>query len=128
MPQFVRKQIADEVRAQVMDGSTAGRLGRARRAAGMDQTHQASIGDLRVRYESDLFDRNNDNQFTNFNAINDGSAVRCSSLGDRSGPGVPPFLNTTQDRTRFRLRARFGVQAQIDDWVSGSHPRGHRPG
>ncbi len=117
VPQFIRRQIADEVRAQVMDQAQT--EGWAAPDALPEWTKRIKLfGDIRVRAEDDLFDRNNNNQFINFNGINNGSPFDANSYGQANGTQAnPPFLNTTQDRQRFRLRARFGVEADVDDWV-----------
>ncbi len=114
VPQFVRKQIADEVRAQVLTESQ--QEGWAAPGIIPDWTRRFKLyGDLRVRYERDSFDRNNYNQFINFAAINNGTAFDFSNYGGGADTvGNPPFLNTTQDRDRARVRARLGVQATID--------------
>jgi len=120
VPQFVRKQIADQVRAQVLDQEKE--EGWAAPDALPEWTKRIKLfGDLRVRAEDDTFDRNNSNQFINFNSINNGSPFDANSYANGSGTQAnPPFLNTTQDRERFRLRARFGVEADIDDWVTAT--------
>ncbi len=117
VPQFIRKQIADEVRAQVMDQAQT--EGWAAPDALPEWTKRIKVfGDIRVRADDDGFDSNNYNKFINFNSINNGSAFDANSYVNGSGSQAnPPFLNTTEDRERFRLRARFGVQADIDDWV-----------
>lgn len=113
VPQFVRKQIADEVRAQVMTESQ--QEGWAAPNALPEWTKRFRLyGDLRVRYERDSFDKGND-QFVNFAGINTGSALDLGNLGTVASP---PFLNTTQDRDRERVRARIGVEAQIDDGLT----------
>src|SRR3546814_18988927 len=63
-----------------------------------------------------MYDKNNGDSFTNYGAINHGDPQNINDVT----PGwiVPPFINTLQDRQRFRLRARLGVKAQIDDWIS----------
>jgi hypothetical protein len=117
VPQFIRKQIADEVRSQVMDQAQT--EGWAAPDALPEWTKRIKIfGDVRVRAEDDMFDGNNYNQFVNFNSINNGSPFDANSYVNGTGSQAnPPFLNTTEDRERFRLRARFGVQADIDDGV-----------
>jgi hypothetical protein len=117
VPQFIRKQIADQVRAQVMDQAQT--EGWAAPDALPEWTKRITLnGDLRLRAEGDMFDGNNYNQFINFNGINNGSPFDANSYANGTGSQAnPPFLNTTQDRQRFRLRARFGLDAQIDDWV-----------
>ncbi len=115
VPQFIRKQIADEVRAQVMDQAQT--EGWATPDALPEWTKRIKVfGDLRVRAEDDGFDSNNYNRFINFNGINNGSAFDANAYVNGNATN-PPFLNTTEDRERFRLRARFGIQADIDDWV-----------
>jgi hypothetical protein len=69
------------------------------------------FGDIRVRYETVLFPDDNDatGSFPNFNAINTGSPY------DISGFQFAPQLNVDEDRQRFRLRARFGAEAELGD-------------
>ena len=118
VPQFIRKQIADEVRAQVMD--EAQQEGWAAPNALPEWTQRFKLyGDLRMRYQADLFDKNNYNQFFNFNGLNSGSGFDANNFGvGANNVAPPPFLNTTADRNRFRLRARLGVEAQVDDWIT----------
>jgi hypothetical protein len=73
-------------------------------------------GDIRVRDEEDMFNAGNDPNLVNFNAINTGAPFNLN----RNVPGSanPPFLNSTEDRNRPRVRARFGLIAQPDDWIS----------
>ena len=118
VPQFVRKQIADEVRAQVMDETKV--EGWAEPGALPEWTQRFKLyGDLRVRYERDSFAQGNYNKFVNFQSINNGSPFDANNFGQGSlAQGNPPFLNTTADRDRERVRARIGVQAQIDDGLT----------
>ena len=118
VPQFIRKQIADEVRSQVM--GEVKEEGWAAPDALPAWTKRVTLyGDMRFRTEGDLFDSNNAtqnvrnyNQFINFNSINNGSP-----FDDQSLTGLAPFDNTTQDRDRFRVRARLGALVQVDDGV-----------
>jgi hypothetical protein len=118
VPQFIRKQIADQVRAQVME--EAQQEGWAAPNALPEWTQRFKLyGDLRMRYAGDMFDRNNANDFVNFNGINSGSGFDANNYGVGANTQTnPPFLNTTENRNRFRLRARVGVQALIDDWIT----------
>ena len=115
VPQFVRKQIADQVRSQVMDETR--QEGWAAPDALPEWTKRFKLyGDLRVRYDRDSFDQGNYRQFINFAALNNGSAFDANNYGAGSNAqGNPPFLNTTEDRDRARVRARLGVLATIDD-------------
>ncbi len=118
VPQFVRKQIADEVRAQVMTESKE--EGWASPDALPEWTKRVRVfGDFRARYESDMFNKGNYNQFVNYGAINGGNPFDANAYFAGSGAN-PPFLDTTQDRNRFRLRARIGVQAQLADNVQAT--------
>ena len=118
VPQFVRRQIADEVRAQVM--TEAQQEGWSVPSVVPDWTRRFKLyGDLRARYERDSFDKGNYNQFINYASINNGAAFDVANFGQGTNTvGNPPFLNTTQDRDRPRIRARVGVEALIDDTLS----------
>jgi hypothetical protein len=119
VPDFIRKQIADQVRAQVM--TEAETEGWAAPDALPEWTKRFTLyGVMRVRYERDSFGQGNSNQFTNFASINNGSAFDANNYGTGSlAQGNPPFLNTTEDRDRPRVRARLGVLADIDEgWTA----------
>src|SRR3546814_18599788 len=78
-----------------------------------------------MRGEARMYDKNNGDIFTNYGAINHGDPQNINDVT----PGwiAPPFINTLQDRQRFRLRARLGVKAQIDDWISADIRLATRP-
>jgi hypothetical protein len=120
VPDFIRKQIADQVRAQVM--TEAQSEGWAAPDALPEWTKRFRLyGDLRVRYERDSFADGNYNQFINFASINNASAFDANNYGTGSlAQSSPPFLNTTQDRDRPRVRARIGVEAFIDDGLTAN--------
>lgn len=111
VPQIVREQIAGEVRQQVMQQAKA--EGWAAPNAAPEWTKRLKFyGDVRLRGEQALLDKNN-NPITDFNSINNSAGGFDTSTG-----ALPPSLNSTQNRNRYRLRARLGMQAQIDDWVT----------
>lgn len=115
VPEVVRRQIRDEVRQDL-----AAELRRQGRAAGPPAGTRAEwtdrirlYGDVRLRGEAFLYPKNNAaGFFPNVMAINNGSAF------DLNGTANAPFLNVDQDRTRFRLRARIGIEAQVNDWIT----------
>ncbi len=110
VPQFIRKQIADQVRAQVM--SEAQTEGWAVPSVLPEWTQRfRPYGDLRVRYERDSFDRRNYNNFINFQSVNQGAGLNVQG-------SIFPFLNTNTNRDRERVRARLGFQAQVDSWLT----------
>ncbi len=116
VPQFIRKQIADEVRSEVLTETR--QEGWAEPDALPKWTKRFTLyGDLRVRYERDSFASGNYNKFINFQDINNGSPFDLESYNAGTA-GAPPFLNTTQDRDRERVRARIGVRALIDDGLT----------
>lgn len=115
VPQVVREQIVAQVRAEL--GTQAQTQGWARPGETPEWTRRIKLyGDVRMRGEARFYDRNNADSFANYGAINHGDPQNINS----NTPGwiAPPFLNTLEDRQRFRLRARLGVKAQIDDWIS----------
>jgi len=70
-----------------------------------------ATGDLRVRYQQDMFGRDNF-AFTvpDFNAIN--------AAGGIAKAGLNAFLDTTEDRRRMRIRARLGLEATLPNSFS----------
>ena len=64
-------------------------------------------GDIRLRYEQDLFPTGNLGSTFNYQAIN--------SAGGINNAGVNAIVNDTEDRDRFRLRARLGMLAKVND-------------
>ncbi|MEI6535423.1 MAG: putative porin, partial [Verrucomicrobiaceae bacterium] len=74
------------------------------------------FGDVRMRYEGNYFPAGNDNSgsFPNFNAINTGAPF------DTSGTTFSPQNNVDQLRERLRLRARLGVDVNLESgWSAG---------
>lgn len=66
-------------------------------------------GDLRLRHQSDLFADDNPAQtYVNFSELN-----RAGGYGKSDNP----FLNTTEDRHRDRMRLRLGIDAKVNDQV-----------
>ncbi len=121
VPEAVRRQIADEVRRDL--AGTGGlppvrplaRMGEttAERPAGQLTDNIRLWGDLRMRGEGVFFPRGNATGiFPNFNAINNSTGF------DTNGANNAPFANVTDNRTRFRLRARTGIDVTISDGVS----------
>ena len=112
VPELVRQQIASEVKQQVMQ--EARDEGWAEPNSQPEWTQRIKIfGDIRLRGEEDMLPHSNCDCFPNFNSINS------SANGyDDTSSTFPPILDMNENRTRFRLRARLGVDAQINDWIS----------
>ncbi len=64
-------------------------------------------GDIRLRYQQDLFPPGNSGIRLNYQAIN--SAGGITKAGDNL------FVSDAEDRDRFRLRARLGMLAKVND-------------
>lgn len=109
IPEPVRRQIREEVKKEVLAQAQAENWAAPNEVPSW--VHRFTpYGDFRLRYEHDGF-ANNNASIVNFNAINTGQPY---NVGDNQTQN-PPFFNTDQDRNRFRLRARLGVEAQVDD-------------
>ena len=117
IPPVVQNQIAAAVETQmVARQKSQGYSGSPEVPEWVNRLHFS--GDFRMRYESDLFPNGNDDTgaFPNFNAINTGPPVDLSPVSNPSG--LYPFLNVNQNRNRFEVRARFGVEADLGEGFS----------
>jgi hypothetical protein len=116
VPAGVRKQIADEVRTEVMAQAKSEGWAAPNNAAPDWTRHVKISGDVRVRSQSELYSKQNSTDVLNI-----------ASLGASSSPinltdvHNLPTLNTTEDRiNRLKVRARLGVDADISPAVSAS--------
>lgn len=67
-------------------------------------------GDVRVRAQGDMFASGNaDNYYLDFQKVNSSGGVRKTDY---------PFVNTSTDRYRMRLRARLAMNAEISENVN----------
>ena len=117
IPEYVRDEIRDQVRLGLREDVTGDVLAQAEQerwgVPGILPSWVDSMkfyGDVRVRGQADYFGSDNLPQtYTDVNFIN--------ANGGSSELKVSPkdvdklWLNTTQDRQRLRVRARFGVKA-----------------
>ena len=110
VPEIVRRQIAEEVRQEVMQKARDENWA-SPRALPAWVLRLTPFADFRLRYEGLFFPDGNDNTggFPNFNAINTGSPF------DTTGTTFSPQLNVDKDRERFRIRVRFGAQLDLED-------------
>jgi len=112
VPEIVKKQLREEIRAEVMDRAHKENWASPGKYPEWAQRIRF-YGDIRTRYEGDRFPTGNGPLY-NFNAINTGSPF----LEDNSNAFnqfFPPSYNTTQDRNRFRFRARLGADVELFD-------------
>jgi len=100
VPEFVRKQIADEVREEVVAQAKAERWGDANAIPEWVDRFKLE-GDLRLGYQSDMFSKSNPPAYL-YNFFE------------------PNVANSTEDRQRLRLRARLGITAKVTPDVSAA--------
>ncbi len=113
IPESVRQEIEAQVKQDVMQQAQDQGWAAPNQMPEWVQRIKIS-GDIRVRGEEDLLGSNNSPFFPNFQAINTSS----NGFDVNGQDGVdPPTLDTTENRTRIRLRARLNVAAQIADWI-----------
>jgi hypothetical protein len=113
VPEMVKKQLRDEIRAEVM--TQAKDQNWASPGAYPEWASRIHMyGDLRTRYEGQFYPKGGYNApgfIPNFNAINSGSPYDDSF----ANPLLRPTYNSDQDRNRFRVRARLGVDVNLFD-------------
>lgn len=77
-------------------------------------------GDMRVRYQTESFDKSNTTPAQYVNSPYGISPNRSAGFLSGGGTTNGPNANTTDDRERFRVRARLGMLAKVsDDWSAG---------
>jgi hypothetical protein len=111
VPEMVKNQMVEEIQQKVMTQAVEEKWA-APRTFPEWATRFRFNGDVRVRGQGDFFPSGNvvgnGSSFWNYNSINSGSPF------DYTNTSVnPPFSNVDQDRTRARLRARFGVEVEL---------------
>lgn len=111
----VREQIAQQVRAEL--GTQAQAEGWSKPGETPEWTRRIQLyGDVRMRGEMRRYDKDNGDIFWDYGALNAGQPF---DINDKSPDYIgAPYVNTLENRERFRLRARLGVRAQITDWIS----------
>jgi hypothetical protein len=113
VPDIVKKQITDQVTQNVMEETREEHLADTIAANQVPEWVRRLhlSGDIRLRFEDDTFPSGNAiGNFTNFNAINTGSAFNVAS----TNPFLPQY-NANQERERFRLRMRIGAGIDLGD-------------
>lgn len=111
VPEIVKRQLRDDIRKEVMAQAKAENWASPGKYPEWAQRIRFS-GDIRGRYEGIWYPGggyNSTGQIYDFNSINTGSGYDVSDLTQTN----PPLYNTTQDRSRFRLRARLGMEADL---------------
>ncbi|MBS0309727.1 MAG: putative porin [Proteobacteria bacterium] len=104
IPEVVKREISEQIRQEVVAQAKTEQWGDVN-AVPEWVGRLKWDGDIRLRYQDDLFANGND-LYYNF-------VDPASELGSYSDP-----INTTVDRQRLRVRARLGLTAKVSDYVS----------
>jgi hypothetical protein len=116
VPQIVRDQIRNELREEIVAKARAERWGVPNATA--EWTDRITVeGDLRVRGQQDRYDEANASPLELVAASQAGLVTRVPDLATVTAAGLPT-ANTQDDRNRTRVRARLGVTARVNDWVT----------
>ena len=113
VPEIVKKQLREEIRAEVMDRAHKENWASPGKYPEWAQRIRF-YGDIRTRYEGDRFPTGNA-PLQNYNATNTGSPFQEDFALISANPYLPPSYNVTQDRNRFRFRARLGADVDLFD-------------
>ena len=105
VPQFIRDEMKRELRDELTQ--QAAREGWAGPGAVPAWSRSITVdGDVRLRYQGDLFA--------------DGNAPAVS-VSETNRNRAVTLANTSEDRNRFRVRARIGINAALDpNWSAGA--------
>lgn len=106
VPDIVKKEMKEDIKNEVMETLNYKKGERLGIPEWIDRI--TWHGDMRLRYERQLFSDSNPGTLA-FNTANN-----LGNIGDDFG-----LANTTEDRNRTRLRLRFGFDANINDWLKG---------
>ncbi|NOS73898.1 MAG: hypothetical protein HOP36_05050, partial [Methyloglobulus sp.] len=115
VPEFVKDEIRQQVRHELREEVVGDVMQKAKSEkwgipdALPDWVNRFKLsGDLRLRSQNDFMaDDNVKGFYSNFQAIN--------NVGGVTAAGLDGFLNTTDDRHRFRQRLRLGIDAKVTD-------------
>jgi hypothetical protein len=119
VPQIVRNQIRDEVKAEVLKEAKAENWAQPETLPAWTRRFKLS-GDFRFRDESDFYAKNNIGSdgidgYVNYAAFN---ANGPTDVNPNNILNSIPFLDTTTNRyNQLSLRARLGITAQVSDDV-----------
>jgi hypothetical protein len=118
VPQIVKDEISKQVAEQVQPAVVASVVKQAKDekwgipAALPDWLSRVQVfGDVTVRGQADMYARDNAvDELLDYNAINQAGGIAKTTY---------PFLDTTDNRDRLRLRARLGVLADLtSNWTA----------
>jgi Putative porin len=112
VPEIVKKQIRDDIKNEVMAKAEKENWASPGKYPEWAQRIRF-YGDVRVRYEGDIFPKGNDPfSAVNYNAINTGNPYNIGT-GPNGNSVFWPTFDTDKDRNRARLAARLGMEADL---------------
>jgi hypothetical protein len=118
VPEIVKREMREQIRKEVLDQAKTENWAAPNTFPEWVSRVRFS-GDIRLRFEKQFFPHGNDNvdpSLVNFNAINTGNPFDTNAVIDGSSPPVvPPLRDVDQNRTRYRLRARLGAEADLGE-------------
>lgn len=112
VPEIVKRQLRNELRKEVM--AEAKKENWAAPNTFPEWVSRLRFyGDVRTRYEAQIFPKGNENTGTlvNYNAINTGSPFDTN----QNNAALAPVRNVDSNRERLRLQARLGMEANLFD-------------
>jgi hypothetical protein len=114
VPEIVKRQLREEIKQEVM--AKAEKENWASPGAYPEWASRIHFyGDFRARYQGNFFSPGNDKtDAISFNAINTGSPY----LATAGNQYFPPTYDVGQNRTLFNLRARLGMEAELNGGFS----------
>ena len=112
VPEIVKQQLREEIKNDVMAKAEKENWASPGKYPEWAQRIRF-YGDFRARYEGDFFPPGN-GPLENYNAINTGSPFLEDNIYF-TNPYFPPTYNTSQNRNRYRFRARLGLDADLFD-------------
>lgn len=110
VPEIVKRQLREEIRNEVMARAHSENWASPGKYPEWAQRIRFN-GDIRARYEGQMFPTGNDPRLVNFNSVNTGSPYELS----QNNPYWLPMYNTSEDRERARFRLRVGADIDISD-------------
>ena len=117
LPDAEKQRIREELKDEVL--ATARAENWAQPSALPEWIKNIKIdGDLRLREDVILLDKDNDPFQINYQAINSGNPFNVSDSAVNQP--LPPLLNTTQDRQATRFRLRLNLLANVSDDMSAT--------
>jgi len=114
VPESVKQEIREQIKQEVLAQSKTERWGEPGALPEWLDRFQFE-GDMRMRYESTTLDKTNTAPGL---AYTDGLYTRSADMLGSALTGGKPSFNTQNDRTRWRLRARLGVNAKVSDMIT----------